>query len=170
MRVPSRRTSTKAVERSKLNTAAPRYGALTADEMMNKTSDDLLLGAAFHEAGHVIVAMHFGLTVGEIEISDDGSSRSQIASPDSLPLVDQIALCVAGIEAQELFNCHTHELAAAADYGKVIGLLNGLTDVEILQHRVAAYRRALEILEKRRAEVERLAHHLIAHRHAHGLG
>jgi len=135
---------------------------------MNKTSDDLLRGAAFHEVGHVVVAMHLGLTVGEIEISDDGSGRSQIAPPDHLPIIDQIALCVAGIEAQELFNCHTHELAAAADYGKIIGLVDGLTDAEILQHRVAAYRRALEILEKHRTEVERLAHHLIEHRRAHG--
>ena len=96
---------------------------------MNKKSDDLLRGAAFHEAGHVVVAMNFGLAVGEIEISDDGSGRSQIAPPDHLPLVDQIALCVADTEAQELFNCHTHVLAAAADYGTVIELLDGLTGV-----------------------------------------
>jgi hypothetical protein len=35
-----------------------------------------------------------------------------------LSLVDQIAMCVAGIETQELFNCHTY-LATAADYGMV---------------------------------------------------
>jgi len=68
MRVPSWRTSTNAVERSKLNTAAPRYGALTADEMMNKTSDDLLLGAAFHEAWHVFVFFIFVLCFGVIVI------------------------------------------------------------------------------------------------------
>jgi hypothetical protein len=137
---------------------------------MNKKSDDLLRGAAFHEAGHVVVAMNFGLAVGEIEISDDGSGRSQIAPPDHLPLVDQIALCVAGIEAQELFNCHTHVLAAAADYGMVIGLLDGLTDAESLEHRNVACLRALEILQEHRPKVERLADHLIKHRRAHGSG
>ena len=137
---------------------------------MNKKSDDLLRGAAFHEAGHVVVAMNLGLAVGEVEISDDGRGRSQIAPSDHLPLVDQIALCVAGIEAQELFNCHTHVLAAAADYGMVVGLLDGLTEAESLEHRKAACLRALEILQTHRPEIERLADYLIKHRRAHGIG
>ena len=83
---------------------------------MNKKSDDLLRGAAFHEAGHVVVAMNLGLAVGEVEISDDGSGRSQIAPPDHLPLVDQIALCVAGIEA--LCLCGTDKLK---DFSKEFG-------------------------------------------------
>jgi hypothetical protein len=131
-------------------------------------NDDLLRGAAFHEAGHFVVAREFGLPVGEIEIGDDGSGRSQIGSAVHLPLIDQIALCVAGIEAQELFNCHTHVLAAAADYGMVIGLLDGLTEAESLEHRDAACLRALEILQKHRSEVKRLADHLIEHRRARG--
>lgn len=137
---------------------------------MNKSSDDLLRGAAFHEAGHVVVAIHFGLTVGEIEISNDGSGKSQISPSDHLPLVDQIALCAAGIEAQELFDCHTHPLAAAADYGLVIGLMDGFTEAERLACRNAGYLRALEILKKQRPEVERLASYLIEHRRAHGNG
>ena len=137
---------------------------------MNKKSDDLLRGAAFHEAGHVVVAMNLGLVVGEVEISDDGRGRSQIAPSDHLPLVDQIALCVAGIEAQELFNCHTHVLAAAADHGMVVGLLDGLTEAESLKHRKAACLRALEILQTHRPEIERLADYLIKHRRAHGIG
>ena len=137
---------------------------------MNKSSDDLLRGAAFHEAGHVVVAIHFGLTVGEIEISGDGSGKSQISHSDHLPLVDQIALCAAGIEAQELFDCHTHPLAAAADYGLVIDLVNGFTEAESLACRNAGYLRALEILKKQRPEVERLAYYLIEHRRAHGNG
>jgi hypothetical protein len=137
---------------------------------MNKSSDDLLRGAAFHEAGQVVVAIHFGLTVGKIEISDDGSGKSQISPSDHLPLVEQIALCVAGIEAQGLFDCHTHSLAAATDYGMVIGLVDGFTEAESLGCRNAGYLRALEILKKQRPEVERLASHLIEHRRAHGTG
>ena len=137
---------------------------------MNKSSDDFLQGAAFHEAGHVVVAIHLGLAVGEIVINDDGSGRSQIGSPDHLPLVDRIALCVAGIEAQELYNCHTHPLAAASDHAKITGLVDGLTEAESLERRNAGYLRALEILKKRRAQVEKLAQHLIDHRRADGLG
>ena len=35
-------------------------------------TNDKLRGAAFHEAGHVIVAKEFGLPVGEIAIGIDG--------------------------------------------------------------------------------------------------
>jgi hypothetical protein len=135
---------------------------------MNESSDDLLRGAAFHEAGHVVVAIHFGLTVGEVEISDDGSGKSHISPSDHLPVVDQIALCVAGIEAQELFGCRTHPLAAAADYGLVIGRVDGFTKAESLACRNAGYMRALEILKKRRSEVEKLAQYLLEHRRTHG--
>jgi hypothetical protein len=123
-------------------------------------SDDLLRGAAFHEAGRVVVAREFGLPVGEIEIDEDGSGWSQIGSAVHLPLIDQIALWVACIEAQQLFNCRTQVLAAAADDGMVIGLLDGLTEAESLEHQNAAYLRALEILR----------HHLIKHRRAHAFG
>ena len=70
-----------------------------------QTIDENLRDAAYHEAGHVVVARFFGLTVGEVEIGEDGSGRANISSAERLPLVDQIAVCVAGIEAQELFNC-----------------------------------------------------------------
>jgi hypothetical protein len=135
---------------------------------MNKSSVDLLRGAAFHEAGHVVIAIQFGLTVGEIEISEDGSGKSQISPSDHLPVVDQIALCVAGIEAQELFDCHTHPLAAAADYGMVISRVEEFTEAESLACRNAGYLRALEILKKQKPEVEKLARYLIEHRRAHG--
>jgi hypothetical protein len=72
-------------------------------------------GAAIHEAGHAIVAFALGLAVEEIAIGisgDDSAGQSTIQESGHLPLTDQIALCLAGIEAQELFNSHTHELAA----------------------------------------------------------
>ena len=129
-------------------------------------SGDLLRGAAFHEAGHVVVAKHLGLPIGEIEIGIDGSGKADIGPADHLPLIDQLAVCVAGIEAQELFNCHTHPHAPLADYGKVIGLLDELTKAEGREYRDAACLRALEILRKHKPEVERLANHLIEHRRA----
>ena len=60
-----------------------------------------LRDAAYHEAGHVVVARFLGLTIREVEIEEDGSGRANISPAEHLPLVDQIALCVAGIEAQE---------------------------------------------------------------------
>ena len=96
---------------------------------MNVTNE-ALRGAAFHEAGHVVVARALGLTVGTIEIGEDGSGKAEISSAEHLPLVDQIALCVAGIEAQALFECSTHEYAAQSDHAKVCTLVEGLTDAE----------------------------------------
>jgi hypothetical protein len=59
-----------------------------------------------------------------------------------------MAVCVAGIEAQELFNCPIHEHAALGDYRKVRMLLAGLTD---------ACLRALQILKSRLPEIEAVA-------------
>jgi len=79
-----------------------------------------LRDAAYHEAGHVVVARFLGLTIREVEIEEDGSGRANLSPAEHLPLVDQIALCVAGIEAQELFNCPMHDHAALGDYRKVL--------------------------------------------------
>jgi hypothetical protein len=81
-----------------------------------------------------------------------------------LPLADQIAVCVAGIEAQELFNCPMHDHAALGDYRKVRGLLAGLTEVESYEYRQAGYLRALEILKGRLPEIEQLADQLFKRR------
>jgi hypothetical protein len=123
-----------------------------------------LRDAAYHEAGHVIVARFFGLTVREVEIEEDGSGRADISSAEHLPLADQIAVCVAGIEAQELFNCPMHDHAALGDYRKVRGLLAGLTEAESYEYRQAGYLRALEILKGRLPEIEQLADQLFKRR------
>ena len=130
-------------------------------------TNDKLRGAAFHEAGHVIVAREFGLTVGEIAIGvdgDDAKGRADIGSAHHLPLIDQIALCVAGVVAQSLFNWPPHNLAGAGDYARVVELVDGMTDANSLKLRNAAYARARAILERRATEVERLAQQLLKQR------
>ena len=87
-----------------------------------------------------------------------------ISVAEHLPLADQIALCVAGIEAQELFNCPMHDHAALGDYRKVCGLLAGLTDTQSYEYRHAGYSRALEILKERISEIEKLAAQLLNQR------
>jgi hypothetical protein len=100
-----------------------------------------------------------GLTIREVEIEEDGSGRADISPAQHLPLVDQIAVCVAGIEAQELFNCPMHDHASLGDYRKVSGLLAGLTEAESYEYRQAGYSRALEILKARLPEIEGLQPH-----------
>ena len=129
-----------------------------------QTTNDDLRGAAYHEAGHVVVARFLGLTIGKIEIEEDGSGRADTSSAEHLPLIDQVALCVAGMEAQALFNCPTHERVAFSDYGKVSELVAGLTEEESREIRNSAYLRALEILKGRLPEVQRLAEQLIKQR------
>jgi hypothetical protein len=129
-----------------------------------QTIQDNLRDAAHHEAGHVVVARFLGLTVREVEIEEDGSGRANISSAERLPLVDQIAVCVAGIEAQELFNCPVHEHAALGDYLKLRELMAGLTDAESYDCRQAGYLRALQILKSRLPEIEALARQLFNQR------
>jgi hypothetical protein len=44
-----------------------------------QTVDENLRDAAYHEAGHVVVARFLGLTVREVEIEEDGSGRADIS-------------------------------------------------------------------------------------------
>src|SRR5262245_56803617 len=97
----------------------------------------------------------------EVEIEEDGSGRADIGPAEHLPLVDQIAVCVAGIEAQELVNCPMHDHAALGDYRKVRGLLAGLTETESHEYLHAGYLRALEILKGQLPEIEKLADQLL---------
>jgi hypothetical protein len=129
-----------------------------------QTIHENLRDAAYHEAGHVVVARFLGLTIGRVEIEEDGTGRADIRVAEHLPLVDQIAICVAGIEAQELFNCPMHQHAALGDYLRVRELLAGLTDTESYEHRQAGYLRALEILKVRLPETENLADRLFKQR------
>jgi len=129
-----------------------------------QTIHDNLRDAAFHEAGHVVVARFLGLTVREVEIGEDGSGRANISSAERLPLVDQIAVCVAGIEAQEFFNCPVHDHAALGDYLKVRELMAGLSNAESYECRRGGYLRALQILKSRLPEIEELAHQLFHQR------
>jgi hypothetical protein len=129
-----------------------------------QTIQDNLRDAAYHEAGHAVVARFFGLTVREIEIGEDGSGRANISSAERLALVDQIAVCVSGIEAQELFNCPMHEHAALGDYLKVRELMAGLSNAESYEYRQAGYLRALQILKSRLPEIEELTHQLFHQR------
>src|SRR5262249_49022499 len=110
---------------------------------------DQLRGAAFHEAGHVVVARFLGLPIGEIEIGmngDDASGEAVIGCADQLSFIDQIALNLAGLAAQEMFNAPTHKYAGFGDYYRVANLMTGLSEGDSLTLRKAGAVRAREIL------------------------
>jgi ATP-dependent Zn protease len=118
-------------------------------------------GAAVHEAGHAIVAFALGLEVAEIAISvrgDDSAGESKIQECGHLPLVDQIALCLAGIEAQELLQADTHDHAAISDYGKIIELIgDDMSETESERLHAAAGTRARSLLMQHKDSLEALA-------------
>ena len=129
-------------------------------------TNDKLRGTAFHEAGHVIMARELGLRVGEIAIGIDGevNGRTDIASAQHLPLIDQIALCVSGVVAQLLFDWPRHNIAGADDYTRVVQLVVGMSNTKGRKMRNAGWTCSRAILERRATEVERLADQLLHQR------
>jgi ATP-dependent Zn protease len=129
-------------------------------------SDDDRRGAAYHEAGHAVVAWALGLQVGLIAITneDDVRGRADIASDQAhLSQIDRLAICLAGLQAQEVFHAPLHDLAGLGDLAKVIELIGGL-DTPVEQHRelrYAGYRRARELILQNEEGVARLADRLI---------
>lgn len=129
--------------------------------------NDELRSAAFHEAGHAVVARFYGLAVGEIVIGigdSEAAGRTQIALDDHLPLIDRIALCMAGIAAQELFGSPSREWLGMDDCVKIGELVEGLGHSASLEIRVVGLQRACEILRRHRSGVRRLAGRLIDQR------
>ncbi len=123
-------------------------------------------GAAYHEAGHAVVAWALGLQIGDIVIGvggDDAKGGTDIARDQAhLCKIDRIAICLAGLEAQEVFQAPIHEFAGARDLGMVIEIIG--QDASEEQHRelrCAGYRRARELILIHEARVVRLATRLV---------
>jgi hypothetical protein len=117
-------------------------------------------GAAAHEAGHVIVAWALGLKTRRMVVGidgDDAAGAAEIEDGSHLPLVDQIAICSAGVDAQRLLNAPTNEIAALGDMVRIRKLINDLAEDEGEALRYAGYRRSQELLEMHRSSLECLA-------------
>jgi hypothetical protein len=117
--------------------------------------------AAVHEAGHAVVAWVLKVKTRWMAIGikgDDTAGNARIDDNRHLPLVDQIAICSAGTDAQEMFDTPlSHDLCAIMDMNAIAELLDDLPENEREIHRYAGCRRSKELLERHRATVESLA-------------
>jgi hypothetical protein len=117
-------------------------------------------GTAVHEAGHVVVAWALGLKTKKMVAGIDGdetAGAAEIEANLNLPLVDQIALCSAGGDAQDMLGAPIHDIAAFADTIKIGNLVDDLSEDDAENLEDAGRRRSMEILELHRTKVERLA-------------
>jgi ATP-dependent Zn protease len=118
------------------------------------------MGAAYHEAGHAVVAWALRMKVGRLAIAiggDDAKGSADIAHDHDTPMIDRIAMCVAGVDAQALFEAPTHEYAGMGDFGKVYQLLEGFDEIAGLDLRRAGYQKARELLTMHKDKVVLLA-------------
>jgi hypothetical protein len=95
---------------------------------MELSEIELRRGAAVHEAGHAVVAWTLGLKVPQLRIGEDGKGASCIECSAHLPILDQIAVAAAGMEAVELLRAPTWELAGLTDAAKIDDLLDNYPD------------------------------------------
>jgi ATP-dependent Zn protease len=117
-------------------------------------------GAAVHEAGHVVVAWALGLKTRKMAVGiggDDAAGEAQIEDGPHLPLVDQIAICSAGADAQRMLGAPTNGIAAFSDMVRIKNLIDDRAEDEGEALRFAGYQRSKELLELHRSMVERLA-------------
>jgi Peptidase M50B-like len=128
-------------------------------------TNDGLRGVAYHEAGHAVVALALGLSVARVEIfHEDNSGVTDIAGADGLPLVDHIALFVAGMNAEKMFDAPTHKSAGGGDRANVRELLKGIDIVPAHELRQKGHQRAWDLLNDHHSSVNDIAERLIAHR------
>ena len=128
-------------------------------------TDDGLRGVAYHEAGHAVVALALDLHVARVEIFDeDHSGATDIALSDHLSLVDQIAICVAGINANKMFTAATHELAAFQDHVSVYTLIADIAETDGDAFRDKGHQRAWDLLKAHANSVQDIASQLLAQR------
>jgi hypothetical protein len=126
-----------------------------------------LLGVAIHEAGHAVVARFFDLPVGTLSVdlaNERAIGKSEIGCDEHLPIIERIAVRVAGVAAQNLFKCPTREWVGMSDYVRVGELVSDLGVAKSLELRASGYQCAYDILRARRHEALRLARRLIEFR------
>jgi ATP-dependent Zn protease len=129
-------------------------------------TDDALRSVAYHEAGHAVVALALGLKVARVEIfPEDYSGGADAENSHHLPLVDRIAICVAGMNAAKMFDAPPScELADAGDHRMVLELLEDMEETDATtayDTRQKGRQRAEELLKAHTNSVEDIATRLL---------
>jgi len=128
-------------------------------------TDDVLRGAAYHEAGHAVVALALRLRVARVEIFEDHAGRTDVEPTEHLPIEDRIAICVAGMAAADMFDAPpSYELAHLGDEGDVRDLLYDIDEASADELRDKGVQRALDLLKVHVNSVEDIAARLLAER------
>ena len=135
---------------------------------VHQMSDNHRRGAAFHEAGHAVVAWSLGLQVGDIAIGidgDDAKGGAQIAADQHhLSVIDRVAICLAGLEAQAHFESPTHPYAGIRDFDRVRQIIGeDISEDESSALRNAGFERAREKIIENEVQYRRLADRLLEH-------
>jgi hypothetical protein len=122
-----------------------------------------LAGAAYHEAGHAVVALALGLKVARVEIfPDDYSGATDAHDANRLPIEDQIAICLGGINAVNMFGARLHELANFQDHVRVWDLVSDLDEAEGDGLRDRGHQRAWHLLKAHASDLKDIAALLLA--------
>jgi hypothetical protein len=133
--------------------------------MINRP-EPLVWSAAVHEAGHTIVAWVLGFPVVSLDIGDaDGAGRSQIENTEQSGVVDQIAICAAGMEAVELLDAGTHDQAGFSDQAKIVELLADHPEAEREAVRREGHAFARAVLKRHRGKLQAVAERLASAGH-----
>jgi len=115
-----------------------------------------------HEAGHAIVLNHFGIRVRKILVGIDGDDCHGRTCNDPGPdlcLIDELAICVAGVEAQVLLECQQHHGGESNDYRKLEKIFEHFGTAESERDRLCALaeNKAREILTSQIGRLKAIA-------------
>ena len=117
---------------------------------------------AYHEAGHAVVACCLVLKVARIHIDKHGEGGgSEIECADGLTIIEQVALRVAGMEAEEMSKQKSTRPLGQDDNIRLTILLSRLSDE--CREEICEQGRALarELLGDHKDKVKRIAEDLI---------
>lgn len=120
------------------------------------------LGAAYHEAGHAVLATAFGLEVRRMEIGIGGDDAKGAVDVDGASrLEDQLTILAAGMAAQKKFKAPTNEYAGAIDKLKMHKLVSDRDEAEGCALKEAGHQRAWELVQLYCHDIERVARALM---------
>jgi hypothetical protein len=114
-----------------------------------------LFTTAAHEAGRAIVARTLGLRVTFLELAADGSGKSSIELVEQVPVLDQIAICIAGIQGVKLLGAK--EGRQAENDLKIYELLKAHPEMDREHLLSEGCHRAAQILRDQRPALHRVA-------------